>query len=216
MKFHEPLDDILSSRIKVRILRLFSRTRGSYSGREVARLIAYSHNPTIQALKELESQGLLKRRSIGASHEYTLNEEHLLVGGALLKTFDVERNALLEMAKIFEEQIGKDFERVIIFGSVARGEERLDSDVDLLIIIRDGADTEAVEEKVNEATGLVMAASGNPVSPVLISRGEYEKRKNAKTRRGMWRDVFDRQNTITYTKEDIRAYGRQDPKKGRR
>lgn len=208
MRFHEALDDILSSRIKVRILRLFSRTKGSFSGREVARLIDYSHNPTIQALKELELQGLLKKRSVGASNEYTINEDHLLVGGMLLGAFDVERNALLEIVKIFKRQIGKDFERAIIFGSVARGEERLDSDVDVLIIIRDGADLKAAEGKASEATNLAMAASGNPVSPVLVAKSEYEKKKKAKSKKGMWRDIFDRHNTITYTKEDIRAYGR--------
>jgi len=215
MRFHEPLDDILSSRIKVRVLRLFSRTRGSYSGREVARLIGNSHNPTIQALKELVAQGLLSRRSIGASDEYTLNEDHLLVSAILLDVFDVERNALLEIVRIFEEKTGRDFEKAIIFGSVARGEERLDSDVDILIIIKDGADRVDAEDKVSEATNLAMAASGNPVSPVLISRSEYEKKKKAKNKKGMWRDVFDRQNTITYTKEGIRAYGRQNTEKGR-
>lgn len=216
MRFHTPLDDILNSRIKVRILRLFARTRGSYSGREVARLIGYSHNPTIQALKELEAQGLLRRRSIGASHEYTLNEDHLLVRGVLLLAFERERDALLEIASIFEEQIGKDFEEAVIFGSVARGEERLDSDVDILIIIKDRADKEAVEDRVSEATILAMAASGNPVSPVLVTRSEYEKRKKAKSKRGMWKDIFDRRDTIIHTKEDIRAYGRQDTEKRRR
>lgn len=216
MRFHEPLDDILSSRIKVRILRLFSHTRGSYSGREVARLIGYSHNPTILALKELEAQGLLTRRSIGASYEYTLNESHLLISGVLLDVFETERNALSEIAKIFEEQIGRDFEKAIIFGSVARGEERLDSDVDILIIIKDGADLESVEDKISEATSQAMAASGNPVGPVIISRSEYEKRRKAKSKQGMWRDVFDRQNTITYTKEDIRACGRQNSTQRRR
>jgi predicted nucleotidyltransferase len=207
MKFHEPLDDVLSSRIKVRILRLFSRTRGSYSGREVARLIDFSHNPTIQALKELEAYGLLKRKSIGASHEYALNEEHILVNRVLLGAFDVERNALLEIVRIFEEQMGRDFEKAIIFGSVARGEERLDSDVDILIIIKDRTDMGSVENKVSEATRLAMIASGNPVSPALVTRSEYEKRKKSRSKQGMWRDVFDRQNTLTYTKEDIRAYG---------
>jgi predicted nucleotidyltransferase len=215
MRFHEALDDVLSSRIKVRILRLFSRTKGSCSGREVARLIGYSHNPTIQALKELEAQGLLRRRSIGASYEYTLNEDHLLVSGVLMGAFDIERNALFEIVRIFEEQIGRDFEAAIIFGSVARGEERLDSDVDILIIIKDGSDLASVENKVSEATNLAMAASGNAVSPVLMARSEYEKRKRAKRRQGMWRDVFDGQNTITYAKEDIRAYGRQNTEKRR-
>lgn len=215
MRFHEALDDVLGSRIKVRILRLFSRTRGSYSGREVARLISYSHNPTNQALKELEAYGLLRRRSIGASHEYALNEEHILVRGMLLGAFEFERNALLEIVRIFEQQLGRDFERAIVFGSAAKGEERLDSDVDILIIIRDRADIGAVENRVSEATRLAMAASGNPVSPVVVTRAEYEKRKKAKSKLGMWRDVFNRQNTMTYTREDLRAYGGQDTAKAR-
>lgn len=216
MRFSQPLDDILSSRIKVRILRLFVRTNGSYTGREVARLIDFTHNPTIQALRELEAQGLLKRKSIGASHEYSLNEEHILVSGVLLGAFELERNSLLEIVKIFEEQLGKDFEKAIIFGSVARGEEKLDSDIDLLVVIKDGADHDAVEEKVGRATTLAMKASGNSVSVVVTAKSQYEKKRKARNKTGMWRDIFNGQKTVTYTKEDIKAYGRKNPEKRRR
>ena len=75
---------------------------------------------------------------------------------------------------------------------------------------------QSASESSSAGTSLAMAASGNPVSPVLVTRSEYEKRKKAKSKRGMWRDIFDRQKTSIYTKEDIRTYGRQNPTQRRR
>jgi predicted transcriptional regulator len=58
MRFHETLEDILGSKIKIRILRLFYRTKGSYTGREIAKLIECSQEATRKALIDLVNHGL--------------------------------------------------------------------------------------------------------------------------------------------------------------
>lgn len=210
MRFHETLEDILGSKIKIRILRLFLRTKGTYTGREVARLISCSPEATRRALNDLTSYGLLRRDYSGSSYNYHLNERHMLVEKVVSKAFSAEQDSLREVARIFKEQLGEEFRKAVIFGSVARKSERPDSDIDILVVIKDGAKADAVEEKLNEASNLSMAASGNPVMPIVIQEKEYEKRKRARSKQGIWKDIFDRNLSITYDGEDLEADGAQD------
>jgi predicted nucleotidyltransferase len=215
MRFHETLEDVLGSKIKIRILRLYYRTKGSYSGREVARLIDYSQEATRIALHDLMEQGLLKRDYAGTSYIFTLNEEHMLFSKVIKRAFIAEQNSLIEIVKIFKELLGKEFVRAVVFGSVARGEERPDSDIDILVVIKDSADIDALEDDVNNAATLSTAASGNPVMPIVIKAGEYEKKSRSKRKQGIWGEIFDRNRSITYTREDIEAYGQEDQQKAR-
>ena len=215
MRFHETLEDLLGSKIKIRILRLFYRTKGSYSGREVARLIDYSQEATRIALRDLMEQGLLKRDYAGTSYIFSLNEEHMLYSKVINRAFLAEQNSLIEIVKVFKEQLGKEFLKAVVFGSVVRGEERPDSDVDILVVVTDSADIDALEDDVNNAATLSATASGNPVIPIVIKAGEYEKKRRSKRKQGIWGEIFERNRSITYTREDIEAYGQEDQWKAR-
>ncbi len=204
------MEDILGSKIKIRILRLFYRTRGLFTGREIARLIEFSQDATQRALNDLTRHGLLRRDYVGTSYNYYLYEDHMLVDKVVNKAFFAEQNAIREIARIFKEQLGEEFQRAIVFGSVAKKKERPDSDVDILIVVSDGIETDAIEDQVNEAANLATAASGNPVMPIVIQAGEYEKKKKAKSKQGIWKEIFDRNKSITYTRRDIEAYGAED------
>ncbi len=203
MRFHETLEDILGSKIKIRILRLFYRTKGSYTGRDIAKLIASSPEAARKALNDLTRHGLLRRDYVGTSHNYYLNEDHMLVGKVVNTAFFAEQNAIREIARIFKEQLGEEFKEAVIFGSVAKKKERPDSDIDILIVVSDGIETDAIEGQVNKASNLATAASGNPVMPIVIQSGEYEKKKKAKSKQGIWKEIFNKDKSITYTREDV-------------
>jgi predicted nucleotidyltransferase len=210
MRFHETLEDILGSKIKIRILRLFYRTKGSYTGRDIAKLIDCSPEATRKALNDLVSNGLLKLDYVGTSHNYYLNEDHMLVDKVVKKAFFAEQNSIREIARIFKEQLGDEFQKTVIFGSVAKKKERPDSDIDILVVIRNSTNLDSIEDQVNKAANLATAASGNPVMPIVIQAGEYERKKKAKSRQGIWKEIFDRDKSITYTREDIETYGSED------
>ncbi len=46
------------------------------------------------------------------------------------------RSILLKLVEVLERRFGDDLVSVVLFGSVARGEARPDSDVDLIIVVR--------------------------------------------------------------------------------
>lgn len=189
MRFHEPLDDILGSRIKVRILRLLHRTRGQFTGREISRLIGYSPTHTISNLRDLESEGLVVSLRAGKTDLFSLNERSSAVKGVLDPLLRWEQNIYTELAGIFEEQLGKRLLEVRLFGSVARGEEQQDSDVDLLLVVRDDADIESTEEDAASTSIEAGNRFGLPVVPFVVTASEYDKK--VKTKRGFWKEISE-------------------------
>ena len=194
MIYREPLDDILGNKLKLRILRLFCMTRGEYTGREMAKLTGYSQTYAIRALADLEANGLLFRRHVGRSHLYSLNDAHMMVE-ELTRLFNLERDALERLVQRFKDALGDDLLSIIVFGSVARGEERPDSDIDMVLKLRDGS-RGVVEGKIDAVSNAVTAASGNPVSPVLITASELENMRGKKDKKGMWAEVLGEEPVI--------------------
>ena len=68
-------------------------------------------------------------------------------------------------------------ERVILFGSYARGDATEDSDVDVLVVART---KERFFERMATVRRLIRdLRDGLPVSPIVLTPGELEKRRQA-------------------------------------
>ena len=82
----------------------------------------------------------------------------------------------LELAKEFARTL-KDAaaERIILYGSVARGEDTEESDVDILVLSRDKQRT---REKVIERAVDLLLDTGTYISVKVITPGEFERLKN--------------------------------------
>lgn len=80
----------------------------------------------------------------------------------------------LEIAKEFAKSL-KDVEKIILFGSVARGEDKGDSDVDILIISRNKQKT---KDKVIRKAMDILLDTGTYISVKVISPLEFERLKN--------------------------------------
>lgn len=83
---------------------------------------------------------------------------------------EVER-AIQEMVRRIVE--GFDPEKIILFGSQARGDSGPDSDVDLLVIMDTAAKRDAAVR-----IGVALHALGVPKDVIVITPGEFERRKN--------------------------------------
>jgi len=187
MRFRDPIDDILGSRVKVRVLRLLHRTRGQFTGREISRLVGYSPTHTIKALRELESDGLVSSFRAGTADLYSINDRSSTVAGVLDPVFSWEQGLREELAEVFRESFGKELLLVLLYGSVARGEETHDSDIDLLVVVKDGTNMDAAEEKASEASLAAGARFGAPVVAFVVTASEYDKK--VKSKRGFWKEI---------------------------
>jgi len=187
MRLHNPLDDIWNSQPKTRILRTLYRTGGSFTGRRLAGLVGYSHTHTMATLADLEAQGLVDMRRAGNSYMFSINMKNEVVKGILAPAFELESELINNLADRFYDGLGKVLVSVTLFGSVARGEETLESDVDLLLVVKDGIDREKTENKVSEISHKVYLAFGCSVAPIVVTQAEHAKK--LKRKQGFWREI---------------------------
>ena len=187
MRFHEPLNDILGNRTQVKVLRLLARTRSAHTGRELARLIGQSHNSTRFALEELERNGLIVKQQAGRSNLYSLDEDNILMRDILLPAFKLEGRLLDEVAMILSREIGDQLLDIILFGSIAKAEESSRSDMDLVLVFKDEVNLKDIEDTVAEASLLIAKMFGNQVSPIIVTKAEFERKKKAG--QGLWKEI---------------------------
>lgn len=187
MRFHKPLSDVLGNRIKIDVLRLLSRTRSDHTGRELAGLIGYSHNATRSALEELESSGLVIHRQAGRANLYSIDENNIIFTDILSSAFLIEDRLLDEVANIISRWIGDNLSSIVLFGSLARGEEGPGSDIDVVVVLKDGVDPDDKEDQIADASVEVARRFGNKLSPILVTESEYAKKQ--RSAKGLWRDI---------------------------
>jgi DNA-binding transcriptional ArsR family regulator len=164
MRFHDQLDDVLGNPIRVKLLRILARKSGrGLTGRELARMCGASSSQSNAALHALEDSGLILRDIAGRAYIWRMAEGHALAP-LLITLFRDEAESLNVLKTDLQTLVrGLPIKRAILFGSVARGDERATSDVDLLVLVRSHADKEKVEDALSRASLDFAIKFGNPV-----------------------------------------------------
>jgi predicted nucleotidyltransferase len=164
------------------VLAALLRTDTPLTGRQVHALVSddYSLWTVQEALKALTQLGLVNTQTIGRAGVHTINEDHIAV--APLRVLLDPITALTETVR---EAVGHDVKNVILFGSIARGEANISSDVDLAVIAPAGWDgrtdlEDAVRTRLgNNCDVLVftaedftrLAETGEPVVREILTEG---------------------------------------------
>jgi len=159
------LTELLFSSYRRQVLGLLLlRPDERFHVREIARLTGLPAGTLHRELRQLAKAGLLLRDTVGNQVHYRANKECPIfeeLAGIFRKTTglaDVLREAL--------RPLGKEVEVAFIFGSVAQGKERENSDIDLFIIGEaDFADAVQALVKAQEKLG-------REVNPVVMSRAQ--------------------------------------------
>lgn len=181
MKFTKPLDAILNTEAKTRILRLLCRTNAEWNGNRIAKEIGVSPPATHAALTSLYKEGVLQLRSIGNSHVYSLKPDSFLVSN-LLKPLFAREDALLDSVinsikyKISASPVKKEIISVALFGSVSVSQERPTSDIDLVVIVENAKAKIVVERLFREVDEKVSKQFGNTISPYVNTHSEFKSK----------------------------------------
>lgn len=132
------LESLITSKIRVKILTLFFlHTSENFYTRQIQRLIDEDYKNVQKELKHLTKFELLNANAKGNMVFYSINKKNTIYND--LKNIIYKTNGF---ADILKEKINKiiDIKFAFIFGSVAQGDERADSDIDLMIIGETGYD----------------------------------------------------------------------------
>jgi len=179
MKFHNILDEVLGNKTKVKLLRgFFTYPEKEFTESELQRIAGIPQASAHRNVKYLLENGLLDRKRIGKANLYSLNKEHILYS-LLSSDFEEERNILVELKNVIAGAVKNlsEVELAVLFGSIAKGIERADSDVDVFIVCT--GDKSQLEEKLEDLISVIRNKFGNPFS-LMIKR--CEELKELKTR----------------------------------
>jgi predicted nucleotidyltransferase len=143
MDFTRPLR-VVTPTLDGDVLAVLAGSDEEFSGRRIHRLLGHSSEPGVRkAAERLVEQGIVLRRQAGRANLYRLNRSHLaapqIEGLATLQTRLISR---LQEA-IAEWKLPP--HSALLFGSVARGEGRAGSDLDILVVRGSGVDEDSSE-----------------------------------------------------------------------
>lgn len=167
------LMDILFGAYRQRVLgTLLLHPESSYHVRELARITGTTAGTLHKELARLAETGLLLREKQGNQVRYQANRQYPVFDE--LASLFRKTTGLADVLKEALKPLAAKIETALVFGSVARGEETADSDIDLLIVGNVGF--AEVVKKLHPA----QAALSREINPVVFTPAEYRKRLKAK------------------------------------
>ncbi|MBN2569027.1 MAG: nucleotidyltransferase domain-containing protein [Deltaproteobacteria bacterium] len=192
------LSELLSSKIRAEIFRLlFGTHTDSLHMREIERRSGFSTGTVQSELKKLYRLDLIKKNRDGNRLYYQANREHPLypeIRSIVLKTIGlVDR-----MRKALQQSSG--IEVAFVFGSIARHDEKTQSDVDLIVIGNLG-----LRKLVSLLSGL-SEEIGREINPHVFTPREFVSRK-AKGEHFISRVLQEQKIFIIGNENDLAAMG---------
>jgi predicted nucleotidyltransferase len=164
----------------------------TYHVREIARLTDTAAGTLHKELARLAQAGLLTRERIGNQLRYAANRQCPVfeeLASILRKT-----SGLADIVLDALTGVSKRIDVALIFGSVARGEERTGSDVDVLMIGSIGfADAVKAMHPAQEKIG-------REINPVVMSPEEFRRKQEAGD--GFVREILAKEKIFLIGDED--------------
>jgi predicted nucleotidyltransferase len=181
MLFGEPFGGVIPG-VRGAVLGVLLRTDAPLTGRQIHALVSDDYSLwTVQgALKTLTQLGLVNTQTIGRAGVHTVNEDHVSVAPlrALLDPIAVLTDTVRDV-------VADEVQTAILFGSIARGEAKVDSDVDLAVIAPPEWDRrtdleDAVRTRLGNACDVLvftledftrLSGTGEPVGREILTDG---------------------------------------------
>ena len=180
MIIHRALDEIFRTWSNVAVLRALIDTNTGFSGNEVARVAGMNPRSAFKALTSLEELGIVNRVVGGRDHIFTLNREHLLVQEIILKIYSIENKFMDEILRTLSTILKKHVYSAVIFGSVARKEEKSLSDLDICCIVNSPLELLFVRDLLNKKSSMLYKKFGIKLAPVIFLKDAFLRKKKSK------------------------------------
>ncbi|HEX9846343.1 MAG TPA: nucleotidyltransferase domain-containing protein [Candidatus Nitrosotenuis sp.] len=178
MKLHKYLEGVLGNKGAISVLRALVNHRGrTYTIRRLAKDAGISHTETSATIQDLEKLGIVQVQPIGKAYNISLNEKSYVLANIIEPVLDVEKKSLDQVISICKKHLSsKKIISAVIFGSVARGEEKEDSDIDLLIISNDFDKAIEIVSRLSEEMSL---AFHTRISHITFSEKKLRSKRNS-------------------------------------
>lgn len=180
MIIHKPLNEIFSTYSNIAVIRELHYTRNGFTGREIAKRAGLSAPATLSALSHLAALKVVKRQIGGRDHLFTLNFNNYFVKKVLLPMLEQENQFFTLIKTRLKKHLSKNAISVIVFGSVARQEEDIESDLDICIVFSNYEHKRLLENEINILRDELSNDCGVTLAPYYISVKEFKQRAKMK------------------------------------
>ena len=176
MKLQNPLDDIFGAPSNAKVLRVLFRNNFELTGRQIAELAGLNAMTCQNVLHRLRDFKLVYMRPVGSAHLYRLSRDSILVKNLLSPAFEAEKSLLDELVAPLIDKLGASLRSLIVFGSVARGEEDFTSDLDIAVIVDNRFSKDRIQDIVDEETDKLSGAIGALPTVLVYTVKEFQTR----------------------------------------
>jgi predicted nucleotidyltransferase len=185
MDFLRPVEAVIPG-AQGKLLAVFAETNAGLSVRTASRLSGVSLAQTSRILPDLAAFGILERTDVPPSIVYRLIEEN--VASRSIRLLARSRDlVLVELGEAARSMVIPPVS-VVVFGSLARGNADQDSDVDILIVRRNGVEnTSTWSESVEQWRLSARRLTGNDVD--VMEAEEHSIASRLRSRRPVWQDI---------------------------
>ena len=178
MKFNYVLEEVFGTPERIKILRVLVSYPKEFTSRELSAHTGVSVRGVIDILSLFERHGFVKSRRVGKSIVWRIDREHCLVKSLIEPVFEAEKNLMHVLKREISAILRKySVQKAIVYGSIARGDERPDSDLDLALLVKRKG--KWVEQLKAELRDRVLRRFGNTLSILVYTTAEFKKAKGA-------------------------------------
>jgi predicted nucleotidyltransferase len=186
MLLHRYLDQVLGNKVAITLLRTMINYRGKvFTIRGLAEETKVSPNEAALTIHSLEKFGIVKIQPVGRAYQLELNQKSYILNKIINPIIKSEKDTILELITLLKKHL--DTKKIItaaIFGSVVKGQEKIDSDIDLLVVSNDRDHAITQISQVTEQIFLIFHGS---LSPIIFTEKEFK----AKQKESLIQSIID-------------------------
>lgn len=147
MKTRNVIESIFGSSARIHILRVLFNSPQPLSGRQVGELSGLTHRGAIHAMESLVKLGAVKQRKVGRAYQYSLSRNNIFAEKIITPCIKAEAGLFDGLREDIAKSFGRDTISLVLYGSLARGEEETSSDIDVIAVVKDKRKKSEIEAK---------------------------------------------------------------------
>lgn len=170
MRIQNPLATITPT-VDADVLTVLARADAAFTTGDLHRLIpGRSVEGIRKTLHRLVVEGIVLSESAGRAHLYRLNQKHL-AAPAIITLAEMESELVARLRATIDAWTQPPV-FAALFGSAARGDMHLRSDIDILLIRDDRDDADNFQDQADGLAAAVVAWTGNDARPLIYPASE--------------------------------------------
>jgi len=183
MRFNFSLLALLSSKIQIKIVKFLLTHEAAMSEREIASILKVSHMTINRTLQKLAKVNFVNFATIGRAHLWKINRKSYAfkVLSTLIYEMPSTKDPLKDLKRVILKNLPRTLiKKAVLFGSVAKGEEKPNSDIDIFILVETSKDKKEIENSIEKLSSICLTRYGNRLAPYILAQKEMHQKRHLK------------------------------------